>query len=259
MDIRAYNRKAWDKQVEFGNRWTVPVNQDVIRKAKEGDWQIILTPIKPVPLNWFPEIKGLKVLCLASGGGQQAPVLAAAGANVTLLDNSPRQLAQDSMVAERDGLDMKIIEGDMADLSIFPDASFGLIVHPISNLFTPDVRTVWKEAYRVLSGGGVLLAGFTNPAIFLFDYQLVEQEGILQVKYVLPYSDEQSLSADARQTYLDDHSPMEFSHTLEDQIGGQIDAGFSISGLFEDTHENVVEDPLAKYMPLFICTRAVKS
>jgi len=31
--------------------------------------------------------------CLASGGGQQGPVLAAAGAHVTVFDNSPRQLA----------------------------------------------------------------------------------------------------------------------------------------------------------------------
>ena len=79
-----------------------------------------MTPLKPVPREWFPpSIKGLEILCLASGGGQQGPVLAAAGAHVIVLDNSPRQLEQDKMVAEREGLEMRLIEGDMRDLSVF--------------------------------------------------------------------------------------------------------------------------------------------
>src|ERR1700676_3256530 len=106
MDILSYNRHAWDRQVEKGNRWTVPVTPDVIAAARRGDWQVVLTPTRPVPARWFPELVGLDVLCLASGGGQQAPVLAAAGARVTVLDNSPRQLAQDQMVADRDGLEL---------------------------------------------------------------------------------------------------------------------------------------------------------
>ena len=80
------------------------------------------------------------MLCLASGGGQQGPILAAAGANVTVFDNSPRQLAQDRLVADREGLAIETVLGDMADLSAFPDARFDLIVHPVSNVFVPDVR-----------------------------------------------------------------------------------------------------------------------
>ena len=80
----------------------------------------MLTNTKPVPRPWFSDLEGIDVLCLASGGGQQAPIFAAAGANVTVLDNSPRQLAQDRFVAERDSLDLKTVEGDMADLSMFP-------------------------------------------------------------------------------------------------------------------------------------------
>ncbi|GIV76742.1 MAG: hypothetical protein KatS3mg050_1136 [Litorilinea sp.] len=125
MDVRAYNRRAWDKAVERGSEWTVPVGPEVIAAARRGEWQIILTPTRPVPRHWFPaDLRGCEILCLASGGGQQGPILAAAGASVTVLDNSPRQLAQDRRVARREGLSLRLVEGDMADLSPFPDASF---------------------------------------------------------------------------------------------------------------------------------------
>src|SRR5262249_30311178 len=146
MDVRTYNRHAWDRAVEKGNRWTVPVGPGVIAAARRGDWQVLLTPTKPVPRDWFPDLAGLAVLCLASGGGQQAPVCAAAGASVTVLDNSPAQLAQDRLVAGREGLEVRTVEGDMADLSAFPDGRFGLVFHPCSNCFVPQVRPVWREA-----------------------------------------------------------------------------------------------------------------
>src|SRR5436190_21479426 len=99
MDILAYNREMWNAQVAKGNRWTCPVDAETIAAAKRNEWHVVLTPTKPVPREWFPNLAGLDVLCLASGGGQQAPILAAAGARVTLLDNSPAQLAQDRLVA----------------------------------------------------------------------------------------------------------------------------------------------------------------
>ena len=258
LDIRAYNRTAWDREVERGNRWTVPVGDEAIAAARRGEWEILLTPSKPVPRAWFPDIEGVDVLCLASGGGQQGPILAAAGAKVTVLDNSPKQLAQDRRVAERHALPIITVEGDMADLSRFPDQSFDLIVHPVSNCFVPDVRPVWAEAFRVLRRGGVLLAGFSNPATYLFDYDLADRTGILQVKYALPYSDLTSLPAEERQQYIETETPLEFSHTLEDQIGGQLDVGFLLTGFFEDGYDGEEDDLLTNYMPTFIATRAVK-
>src|SRR5919107_5655462 len=186
MDVRGYNREAWDRHVESGNEWTLPVVPDVIEAARRGEWEVLLTETKPVSEAWFPELAGAEVLCLASGGGQQAPIFAAAGAIVTVLDNSPGQLAQDRLVSERESLEIKTVEGDMADLSAFADESFDLVFHPVSNLFVPDVRPVWREAFRVLRRGGVLLAGFLNPAYFIFDLELAEK-GVLEVKNVLPY------------------------------------------------------------------------
>lgn len=258
IDLLAHNRQAWDENVERGNTWTIPVTPESIAEARNGKWEIVLTPTKPVPRDWFPEsLKELNVLCLASGGGQQGPILAAAGANVTVFDNSPRQLEQDRAVAERDGLEIATILGDMADLGSFEDGSFDLIVHPVSNVFAPDVRAVWYESYRVLRSGGQLLAGFTNPALYLFDFDLIENRHILQVVHKIPYSDMESLSAEDKQYYLKEKLAFEFSHTLEDQIGGQLDAGFVITGFYEDRFPPE-EDLLSQYMAVFIVTRGLK-
>jgi SAM-dependent methyltransferase len=254
VDVRDYNRRAWNKQVERKSEWTIPVSADLISAARQGQWHIILTPTKPVPKDWFPEMQGRDVLCLASGGGQQTPILAAAGAKVTVLDNSPKQLAQDRLVAERDSLAITTIEGNMIDLSMFADESFDLIVHPVSNLFIPDVRPVWAEAYRVLRHGGSLLSGFLNPVAFLFDLELAKR-GILKVRYAIPYSDLTSPTEEERQQVMENEDPLEFGHTLEDQIGGQIDAGFLIAGFYED---HAPGETLSDYTPSFIATRATK-
>jgi SAM-dependent methyltransferase len=254
QEILRYNRRAWDRQVERGNPWTVPVGQEEIALARNGEWQIVLTPTKPVPREWFPRLVGLDVLCLASGGGQQGPILAAAGANVTVFDNSPNQLAQDRLVAEREGLTIEIIQGDMADLSVFTDSRFELIVHPVSNVFVPDVKPVWREAYRVLRPGGTLLSGFMNPVNYLFDFFALEA-GELRVTHSIPYSDVRSLSDGERAKLSEQGTPLEFGHTLDDQIGGQINVGFVLTGFYEDIDPDTI---LGKHIPSYIATKATK-
>ena len=258
MDVVEYNRGAWDREVEKGNPWTVPVGPEVIAAARLGEWSVLLTPTRPVPRSWVPEMKGADVLCLASGGGQQGPIFAAAGARVTVFDNSPRQLAGDRAVAEREGLQIATVQGQMADLSVVPDESFDLVFHPVSNLFAPAVRPVWREAHRVLRRGGVLLVGFMNPDVYLFDLELADEKGILEVRYTLPYSDLESASEEKRRRYIEQGEPLEFSHSLEDQIGGQADAGFLIAGLYEDGHPPEAGDIVSRHMPVCIATRAVK-
>lgn len=252
--VLRYNRRAWNRQVSKGNQWTVPVSSQDVARARRGEWSLLLTPTKPVPAGWFPPLPGLEILCLASGGGQQGPILAAAGAHVVVLDNSPAQLAQDRMVAERDQLAIITVHGDMADLTQFPDGRFDLIFHPVSNVFVPDVRPVWRESYRVLRPGGTLLAGFTNPIIYLFDEELYDR-GTLSVRHRLPYSDLNSISEEERADREPD-VPLEFGHLLEDQIGGQTDAGFSIVGLYEDADP---KELLSRYTPWFLATRAHKA
>jgi SAM-dependent methyltransferase len=255
VDLRDYNREAWNRQVTKGDRWTLPVGPEVIAAARRGEWSVVLTPHKPVPREWFGELAGKDVLGLASAGGQQGPVLAAAGARVTIFDNSPSQLGQDGKVAEREGLSIRLVEGDMRDLSAFADESFDLIFHPCSNCFVDDVRPVWREAFRVLRPGGALLSGFSQPVIFLFDPDL-EKQGVMQLKYRMPYSDLTSLTEEERRRYTDNDEPLCVAHSLEDQIGGQLEAGFLLAGFYEDKH--VEGDRLSEYLSGFCATRAVK-
>ena len=255
MDPIAHNREAWDRQVEQNNEWTRPVSSDEVERARTGDWSIVLIGYQPVPRDWFPDdLRGVDVLCLASGGGQQGPILAAAAANVTVFDNSPKQLERDLMVAERDGLDIKTQQGDMRDLSMFADASFELVYHPVSNLFCPDIRPVWRECHRVLRPGGSLLAGFVNPDLFIFDREAEDERGELVVRHSLPYSDLTHMTEGEPARFVGD-GPLEWSHTLTDQIGGQLDAGFVITGFAEAPHHVNIT---GKYMPGYFATRAQK-
>ena len=249
-----YNRKAWDNQVATGNPWTLPVTTEQIQAARCGEWSLVLTPTIPVPHEWYPPLNGANVLCLASGGGQQGPLLAAAGAHVTVYDNSPAQLARDQMVAERDNLDLVTLLGDMRDLSAFPDHHFDLIFHPVSNIFVPEILPVWRECYRVLRSGGVLLAGFVNPLVYIFDFDKMDA-GELVVSKKLPYADVTDLSAEQLKKFEQEKLPYEWSHSLDEQIGGQLAAGFVLTGLYEDIDPTSV---LGKTLPTFIATRAVK-
>lgn len=258
MDILSYNREAWNRQSREGNRWCDPVTTKQIQAARDGDWHVILTPNKKVPSQWFGAIKGKDLLCLASGGGQQAPILSAAGANVSSFDNSDEQLAKDKLVADRDGLAIHTFQGDMADLSVFPDESFDIIFHPVSNVFAEKIRPVWKECYRLLRDGGRLLSGFMNPAFFLFDHDDIQNGGPLELKYKLPFSDINSLPPEKLKKIQEEGLAYEFGHSLEDQIGGQTASGFLIQDMYEDEWDDDWS-PLNEYFPAYIATLARKA
>jgi SAM-dependent methyltransferase len=255
MDIRSYNREAWNREVQGGeSRWTQPVNSEIIEKAKQGEFSILLTENVPVPQGWFPSLKGADILCLASGGGQQGPVLAAAGARVTVFDNSPAQLKQDQLVAERESLSIQTVEGDAADLSSFADESFDLVFNPCSTVFMQDVRAVWKECYRVLRHDGILMTGSMNPVHYIFDLYKAD-EGILEVAHSIPYSDLTSIPKEDLNELIEKGLPVEFGHSLTDLLGGQCDAGFVITDMYEDY---MLDSPVHKYHPSYLATRAVK-
>jgi SAM-dependent methyltransferase len=254
LNIREYNRYAWDRQADKNNPFTIPDSPAIIAAARQGNFSLLLTETKPVPAEWFPPFSGLKILGLACGGGQQGPVFAALGAAVTIFDNSPAQLERDRAVAEREGLSIRTVEGDMRDLSAFSEESFDLIFHPVSNVFCPEVRPVWKEAYRILRHGGLLLAGFANPLYYLFGTHEDEQDD-LTIKYSIPYSDLKDMDPEDLEDCIEDGTPLEFGHSLTDLIAGQTDVGFQITGFYEDI---CPDSPISKYHPTYIATRALK-
>ncbi len=256
-DIVSYNREMWDQLVAEGDRWTIPVAPEEIAMARRGEFSILLTPYRPVPADWFPALDECDVLCLASGGGQQGPILAAAGARVTVFDNSPKQLDQDRHVADREGLEITTVQGDMRDLSCFGSEAFDFIFHPCSNCIVDDIKPVWREAFRVLRPGGDLVSGFCNPVLHIFDDERREK-GDLVVRHRIPYSDLKDLTDEEFARYAAKNQPAWFGHSLDDQIGAQIDAGFAITGFYEDDWGPDSDDPLDKHIKTFIATKATR-
>lgn len=248
MNYQDINKKTIDKWVEEGWIWGIPIDHDTYVKATKGDWSVVLTPTRPVPENWFPKLKGKHVLGLASGGGQQMPVFAAAGAKTTVLDNSKRQLDNERLVSEREGYPITIIEADMSKRLPFEDESFDLIFHPVSNVYVEDVRHVFKECFRILKKKGVLLCGLDNGMNFIFD------EAEERVIRGLPFNPEKDPLA--KKTCVEGDWGRQFSHTLEEQIGGQLEAGFIITDLFEDTNGEGRLHELG--IPMFFATRSIK-
>ncbi|MBS7670565.1 class I SAM-dependent methyltransferase [Croceicoccus gelatinilyticus] len=252
MNVNELNREGWNRRAEEADIWTRPFDSETIARARKGDWEVVLTPLIPVPRAWFGDIAGKDVLGLASGGGQQVPIFAAAGANVTSFDASDAQLAADRMVAEREGLTIRTVQGYMHDLSALEDDSFDLIFHPCSNSYAPEVLPVWKECARVLRPGGVLLVGITKPEVFIFDLEPWER-GELVAKHKLPYSDFDLPKEELEPLLARDHTAS-FSHTLETQLGGQMAAGFMLTDLFEDFEP---EGEAPQLFAPYIATRAV--
>ena len=229
MEYTDINAETIDRWVNEGWQWGVPITHEEFVEARSGKWQMVLTPTKPVPKEWYPDITGKRILGLASGGGQQMPIFAAQGAECTVLDYSERQLESERMVAAREGYAIEIVRADMTKPLPFPDASFDLIFHPVSNCYIEDVQHVWDECFRILRPGGLLMAGLDNGFNFLFGGE-DEQE----IRYSLPFNPlrDPKLMEELRQT----DSGVQFSHTLEEQIRGQIRAGFRLLDLYEDTN-----------------------
>lgn len=257
-DLLQRSREAWNEAARSGDRWSQPIDADTVARARAGDWQVILTPNKATPRDWFGELAGKQVLCLASGGGQQAPTLAAAGAQVVSLDNSDEQLALDRLVAEREGLSIQIEQGDMADLSRFAEATFDLVFNPCSTVFVPDVLPVWRECARVLRPGGRLMTGFMNPSYFLFDHEEDASTETLLVRHSLPYDESQHQDlSETRLRQLASGEALEFSHSLQSQIGGQLAAGLQLIDLYEDWWTDAATR-LNQFSPTTIATLAIK-
>ncbi len=249
MNYQEINAETIDRWVKDGWEWGRPIDHETYVRAKSGDWNVVLTPTVPVPHAWFGELKGKRLLGLASGGGQQMPVFAALGAVCTVLDYSDAQLASERLVSEREGYEIEIVKADMTKPLPFTDSAFDLIFHPVSNCYVKEVRPIFKECFRILKPGGVLLCGLDNAINYLFD-----GEDETRVVNSLPF-DPLKNPEQMAQLQKDD-SGVQFSHTLEEQIGGQLEAGFLLTHLYEDTNGEGRLHELN--VPTFLATRAVK-
>lgn len=222
------NARIIDSWIEDGWEWGTPITHERYEAALAGDWSMVLTPTRTVPREWFfPSMRGREVLGLAAGGGQQMPIFAAMGAICTVLDYSKRQIASEEFVAQREGYTITTVRADMTRPLPFPDASFDLIVHPVSNCYVEEVLPIWRECFRVLKPGGRLLAGLDNGFGYVVDDA---EERVVHSLPFNPLKDPSLIPADELGEW-----GTQFSHTLDEQIRGQILAGLRIVDLYEDT------------------------
>ena len=115
----------------------------------------------------------------------------------------------------------------------FEDETFDIIFCPVSNVYIEDLENMWRESYRVLKKGGLLMVGYMNPWIYIFDGDdvWVRPEKTLVPKYCLPFNSRKL--EEAGQITINPEYGYEFSHTLEEQIAGQLRAGFAMIDFYE--------------------------
>ena len=251
MDAGSYtdvNAETIGRWIDEGWEWGTPIDHETYLRACAGDWQVLLTPTRPVPRAWFGELDGARVLGLASGGGQQCPIFAAAGAQVTVLDYTPAQLESEHLVAEREGYPITCIRADMTKPLPFPDASIDLVFNPVSLCYVREVEPIWREAARVLVPGGSLLTGFDTVINYIVDG---DEE---RIRWSLPF--DPTVDAEQAAFLSEDDAGMQFSHTLDEMLGGLLSAGFSIEDLDEDTNGEGRLHELG--IPTYLAVRAVK-
>jgi SAM-dependent methyltransferase len=190
------------------------------------------------PYGLTGEVAGKRVLCLASGGGQQSAAFAVLGADVTVLDLSETQLERDRVALTHYGREGRLVQGDMRDLSAFESASFDIVWHSYSINFVPDVAPVFDGVRRVIRPGGLYRLRWQNPFVMGMDETTWNGEGYLmkrryadgEVRFDTDFWDVEDVDGTVRKV----EGPREFNHTLSTVMNGLIRRGFNILGLWED-------------------------
>jgi SAM-dependent methyltransferase len=245
-DYRQTNRKAWSYLAQNGCDSSQPYGPSEFAEARK--W---LDAKK-----WIPWDSVRSVLCLACGGGQQAPLFASLGYQVTVADISPEQLEIDRRVAERHNLPIERVEADMMDLSELHRRDFDLVYQAVSACYIPDVRRLYREVSAVLRVGGHYRIEHWNPVhLQLSDsctwdgeaYRIAKPQ---RPRRPVPWVTQREEDGSPKVTCF------HFIHPLQHLIGGLCDAGFSILRFAESGEVNLAAEPgsyrhLAAYLPSF--------
>lgn len=232
--------KNIDNLVTKNVNWTASASREQLYAARAGKLKLPFFD-REVPEDWLRDIKGKRVLCLAGAGGLQAPLLACAGADVTVIDISNKMLDKDREVAKNENLHIEIVKGNMCDLSIFNDCYFDYIINPPSLMYIPELSVVFRECYRVLNKGGALIMMAPNPINYVCDYIDDGNGGYYKAVHRMPFCSKD----------YDDSDWIEYGHTMEEYLGGLIECGFFINGYVECQMDDITE--------LYFMTRAIKN
>ena len=243
---RDVNSRSWAHLVAEGEESTIPYGPAEFAYAY--DWLD--------PESWLPWEEIRTVLCLAAGGGQQGPLFASLGLDVTVFDLSAAQLDTDRQIAESQGLALKCIEGDMLDLSELHGRDYDLVYQPISTLYVPNVRRLYREVAQVLRPRGYYWSEHWNPVqMQLADERPWDGEAY-RVAYPQGTGEPLAWVLDGDPEAPDAVVSWNYIHSLDTLVGGLCSAGFVILRFGErDSGDPDAEpgsdDHLGAYLPTF--------
>lgn len=217
------NQHAWDALAGQGHPLTRPAKaEDLVDALRKLD-----------PLGWLgPSIRGRRVLCLAAGGGKHSVQYAAAGAEVTVLDLSPAMLELDRQAAARFRQPIRIVQGDMLDLSMFEAACFDLVIQPVSTCYVPDVEAVYRQVARVTVAGGLYISQHKQPG----SLQTTLDPSPLGYELATPCDHPGPLPPVRDGGYIREPGAREYLHRWEALAGGLGRNGFVVEDLVEPRH-----------------------
>ena len=225
------NRKAWDRLVDRKSRF-----------AKAADDDEFINPLKTVDgkLGWLADgVAGKQLLCLAAGGGRQSALYAAAGADVTVVDISPKMLEIDREVAFERKLKVKTIEASMDDLFMIQNDSFDIVIQPVSTCYVPNILPVFQEVARVIRPHGIYISQHKTPTSLQSDVEGKRGGYLIRAPYYRKNTDPVSSVSGSR---LREEGTAEFIHRWEEIIGGICKSGFVIDDLIEPNHARLGAD-----------------
>lgn len=200
------------------------------------------------------DLRGQKVLCLASGGGQQSIAFSLLGAKVTVVDFSEIQLKRDKEVAEAYDIEIRIVKSDMRDLSFCKDHEFDIVYQPYSINYVPSVAPVFEEVNRVLKIGGIYDLMFHNPYVHgtwkngCWESEWKVEELWQGKGYPVwqPYKDGHPIQTvdphwhfwNANDEQVKVESPQEYRHTMSTILNGLISRNFEVVNFMEEAGIN---------------------
>lgn len=248
-DARRRNRQAWDRMADSHHPFTRPAKEEALKN-----------PLATVDsVGWLGNsIHGKELLCLAAGGGKHSVIYATAGARVTVVDLSPAMLELDRKVSAELGLNVRVVEASMDDLSELASQQFDIVIHPVSSCYLPDPARIFQEVARVIKPNGLYVSQHKQPTSLQASLD-VNSQGRYEI--LEPRDRRTSLPIVERKTSLREPGTSEFIHTWESLLGHMCRAGFLIEDLVEPWHGDVQAAPgsfghRARYIPPYVRVKA---
>ena len=228
--IHDHNRQAWDERVRRRD-WYIDT-------ATDKDFEHPLNVVDPC--GWLGgDVAGKRLLCLAAGGGRHSVLFAAAGANVTVVDLSPKMLDLDRQRAAQRKVQVRVVEGSMDDLSMLAEASFDIVLQPVSTCYIADIATVYREVARVTAPGGIYVSQHKQPANLQADAGSSSRGIVLSELYYRT----DPLPAAPSGSWHRESGTLEFLHRWDQLLGGLCQSGFVIEDVAEPRHADPTAEP----------------